>query len=199
MEPDAVIVLPPNSNEGPPLSIVNGSVGKNTNDADTAGDPPQPCGAVQPRLQIAMTGSTTGPENLRVLVPVPDPPVNAMMSLMSGGLPTVPPENVLSGPQLGKVPLRTVKEVNTSPPYDSSTELGPGKVIVPAAVPVVALVQSVQKIGAAEADDPIMTTATKPTAAAIAQGVQEHFGFIAIGPPPECESARVDPVGRLYS
>jgi hypothetical protein len=121
---------------------------------------------------------------------------------MFGGFPTVPPENVLAGPQVGKVSLRTV-ELNTSPPYDSPTELGPGKVMVPAAVPVVwpsaAPVQSVQKIVAAEADDPIMTTATKPTAAAIAQGVQEHFSLIAIGPPPERASARLDPVGPLYS
>jgi hypothetical protein len=52
-----------------------------------------------PRLAIASTGFITGSENVIVCVPVLPPPVNDTSPLaVGGGLPTVPPLNVLSGP-----------------------------------------------------------------------------------------------------
>jgi hypothetical protein len=54
-----------------------------------------------PKLQIAITGFTTGVENVIVLTFV-FPPVNRIMPpVLSGGLPIVPPLNVLTGVQLG--------------------------------------------------------------------------------------------------
>jgi hypothetical protein len=54
-----------------------------------------------PKLQIAMTGFTTGVEKVTVSTVVL-PPLNLTMPpLLSGGFPTVPPLNVLTGVQLG--------------------------------------------------------------------------------------------------
>jgi len=84
--------LPPNSTEGPPLSIVNGSVAEKTK---LAGAPPAP------RLQIAITGSTTGDENVIVFTPVPVPPLSVMLSRLGAGpFEMVPPEKVDAGSQL---------------------------------------------------------------------------------------------------
>jgi hypothetical protein len=86
------IVLPPYSALGPPLSIVKGSLAVKLKLALIP-----PC----PRLQIAITGFTTGLEKV-IVSTVVVPPVNRIMPpLLGGGLPTVPPLNVLVGIQLG--------------------------------------------------------------------------------------------------
>lgn len=65
------MALPPNSTEGPPLWIVNGSEARKTK---LTGAPPAP------RLQIAITGSTTAESKVIVFTPVPVPPVSEMLS-----------------------------------------------------------------------------------------------------------------------
>ena len=86
------IELPPNSALGPPLSIAKGSLEVKVKLALIP-----PC----PKLQIAITGFTTGDEKVMVSTVVL-PPVNLIMPpLLNGGLPTVPPLNVLTGVQLG--------------------------------------------------------------------------------------------------
>src|ERR1700686_3881773 len=86
------IELPPYSALGPPLSIVNGSLAVKLKLAEMP-----PC----PRLQIAITGFTTGLEKGTVSTVVV-PPVNRIMPpLLGGGLPALPPVKVLVGIQLG--------------------------------------------------------------------------------------------------
>src|SRR5215475_14576589 len=82
----------PNSTEGPPLWIVNGSLAVKTK---LAAAPPAP------RLQMAITGSVTGEENVIVFTPVPVPPVSVMVSRLGAGpFEMLPPENVDAGSQL---------------------------------------------------------------------------------------------------
>ena len=63
--PDWVMLMPPNSLEGPPLWIVKGSLELKTKLAELPG---------APRLIIAITGFTTGVANVSVSVDVAAPP-----------------------------------------------------------------------------------------------------------------------------
>src|SRR5215472_14440528 len=93
--PDCVMVLPPNSAEGPPATMVKGSVEVKLKEA---GAPPAP------RLQMAITGSTMGEEKVMVSVRVGTPPsIATELKLPGGALPTEPPMNVVAGAQEGEL------------------------------------------------------------------------------------------------
>jgi len=112
---------------------------------------------------MAMTGSTTGVENLMVFVPVPAPPCRVMMSRNGGGLEMLPPENVDAGAQLTPPEVLFVFELErTWPRYETPTEpVLP--VAVPFVVPAVKLVQSVHAITSAHASPSSIITVPRKT------------------------------------
>jgi hypothetical protein len=65
---------------------------------------------------MAITGSTTGVENVMVFVPVPVPPCRVMMSRNGGALEMLPPEKVDAGPQLTPPEVLFVFELDSTWP-----------------------------------------------------------------------------------
>src|SRR3954453_16274114 len=92
----STMVEPPVSELAPPLWMVKGWDARKSNSAGPKFE--------QPRLQIVITGSMTAGENVIVLTPVVAPPPKAMEPMFLGALPTVPPENVPTGVQVGNKP-----------------------------------------------------------------------------------------------
>src|SRR4051812_36268140 len=91
------MVVPPVSALAPPLWMVKGCDARKSN---SAGVPLLEL----PRLQMVMTGLMTAGEKVIVLTPVVAPPARAMEPMLVGALPTVPPENVAAGVQVGNKP-----------------------------------------------------------------------------------------------